>query len=443
MKKLLLPLLALCLAPLACPAAIRINEVHFNVEGPDENYEFIELKSTTNGVESLAGLSLVIINNALSDNGVRLNPGEILEVLDLGELSTGTNGLLLLGNGYTDAPPGGPWSGFIDSATAVGDPTGLGDSDIKTNTGLTLFLVRNYNTAAGPKGTDIDKDIITVPGSSPISTGNGVIDWKQTPPPAGALITPLWADADVIDSIGTLDYIDTDIAMDVAATDNREPYVPIAANINRTWSTSLLGLRDPDTFARKLGTDTANAAASYYGGKMNNLNPTPTDILYRTNRVFGPGNMLGQVTPGRANLSASLGSTDFRINEVGLNPSGSLSADDRYQYVEIINNDGQSRSLSGYWLILMDSYDGSADANDSSPGVGTIIEEWNLSDFATGSNGLLLLGDGFSSAYTPFQDAVSPQTAVADPAGKGGRQAGGRRGRSREAAARRGPGSGR
>ena len=418
MKKLLSSLMALCLAPLAAPAAIRINEVHFNVEGPDENYEFIELKSTTNGVESLAGLSLVIVNNALSDGLVRENPGEILEVLDLGELSTGSNGLLLLGNGYTDAPPGGPWAGFIDSATAVGDPAGLGDSDIKTNTGLTIFLIRNYNAAAGPKGADIDKDVITGEGSSPISTGNGVIDWKQTPPPAGAITTPLWADADVIDSTGTLDYVDTDQSVDVTATRSREPYVPIAANINRTWSTSLLGLRDPDTFARQLGNDTPNNAASYYGGKMNNLNPTPTDVNYRTNRIFGPNNMLGQVTPGRANLSTSLPATDFRINEVGLNPSGSASADDRYQYVEIINTSGQSRSLSGYWLILLDSYDGSADANDSSPGVGTIIEEWNLSDFATGSNGLLLLGDGFSSTYTPFEDAVSPQTAVADPAAR-------------------------
>ena len=417
MKKLLLPLMALYLAAPCAIAALRINEVHFNVEGPDSNFEFIELKSTTNGVESLAGLTLVIINNALSDDGVRLNPGEIQEVLDLSELSTGTNGLLLLGNGYTDSPAGGPWAGAIDPATAVGDPTGLGDSDIKTNTGLTIFLVRNYNTAAGPKGTDIDKDPFTGIGSSPISTGNGVIDWKQNPLPAGA-VPQLWADADVIDSIGTLDFIDNNDAVDIAAGGSREPYVTLAANINRTWSSSLLALRDPDTFARQLGNDSPNNAASYYGGKMNNTNPVPTDILYRTNRIFGPANMLGQVTPGRANLATSLLATDFRINEVGLNPSGSLNPADRFQFIEIINNDGQSRSLSGYWLILLDSYDGSGDTNDNSPGVGGILEEWNLSDFATGPNGLLLLGDGFTSTYTPFEDAVSPQTSIADPAAR-------------------------
>ncbi len=417
MKKLIFPLLALCMLPMAAPAGILINEVHYNVSGPDQNNEFIELKSTTNGVESLAGLSLVIINNSLSDDGVRLNPGEILEVWDLSELSTGSNGLLLLGNNYTASPLGGPWAGAIDPATAVGDPSGMGNGDIGPNTGLTILLIRNYNAVLGPPGTDIDKDVIS--GAAAISTGNGVIDWKQNPPPAGA-VGQLWADADVIDSIGTRDYIDADDPVDVSAIGNRNPYVPTTANINTTWATSSLGQRDPDTFARQLGNDTPTNAASYYGGKMNDNNASPTDILYRTNRFFGPGNMLGQVTPGRPNLATSLPATDFRINEVNLNPSGSNNADDRFQYVEIINTNGQSRSLSGYWLVLVDSFDGSANpTSDSSPGVGAILEEWNLSDFATGTNGLLLLGDGFSSRYTPFHDALDPGTAIGDPASKG------------------------
>ena len=421
MKKSLFPFLALCLSLGVTPAAIRINEVHFNPEGPDTNFEFIELKSTTNGVESLAGLSLVMINNALSEKKdgveVRLNPGEIVEILDLGDLSTGSNGLLLLGNGYPNPPVGGPWSGAIDAATAIADPAGLGDSDIGTNTGMTLILVRNYNLTAGPKGTDIDKDVVG--GAAAISTGNGIIDWNQAIPPPGA-VTRLWADADVVDSIGTRDYADSDDPIDFAAMGNRNPYVPVSANINTTWSASSLGLRDPDTFARRLGSDEVNSAASYYGAKMNPTNPTPTDILYRTNRFFGPGNMLGQVTPGRPNLASTLTATDFRINEVNLNPSGSDSADDRYQFVEIINTDRQSRSLSGYWLILLDSYDGSADTNDSSPGVGAILEEWNLSDFATGPNGLLFLGDDFSPSYTAFEDAINQQTAIGDPVAKSG-----------------------
>jgi len=417
MKSPLLPLLALCLTPLIAPAAIRINEVHYNVNGPDLNYEFIELKSTTNGVESCAGLSLVIINTALSDNdGIPQNPGEILEVLDLNELSTGPNGLLLLGNGYTDAPAGGPWSGNVDPNTAMGDPSGLGDSDIKTNTGFNLFLIRNYNAVAGPKGADIDRDTPPV-GANAISTGNGVIDWKQTPVPAGGISTPLWADADIIDSIGTRDGKDNGDNL----IGTRPSYVPPGADLTTfavTFEPKWGSTRDPDTCARQLGNNTPNNAASFYGGQMNDANPTPTDILYRVGRTFGPGNMVGQVTPGRANQAATLPTTDFRINEVNLNPSGTSSADNRYQYIEIINTDGQSRSLSGYWLVLLDSYDATGIDNTDVTGVGNIIEEWNLSDFATGSNGLLLLGDGFSPTYTLFQDAVSPNTAIGDPAGK-------------------------
>lgn len=414
MKVPLFSLMALCLVPLAAPAAILLNEVHLNVPGPDDNYEFIELRSTTNGVESCAGLSLVIINNALSDDGVRLNPGEILEVFDLNEFSTGSNGLLLLGNGYAASPPGGPWAGAIDSATAVADPAGMGDSDIRTNTGLTVLLVRNFNKTAGVRGADIDVDPFTGTGSSPISTGNGVIDWKQTPPPAGAL-PQLWADADVIDSIAIRDVADNRDPVDVAAAGNRNPYT--TANLTSTWAieTNDFLRRDPETFARRLSNLTINQASAWYGGQTRDGSTLPTEVIYRTGRTFGPNGMIGQVTPGRANLDSTLPPTDFRINEVGLNPPG--SGINRFQYVEIINTSGQSRSLSGYWLVLIDSFDGSANAGDTT-GVGRIIEEWNLSDFVTGTNGLLLLGDGFSPAYTSFQDMISPQTALADPAAR-------------------------
>jgi hypothetical protein len=416
MKKLIFPLLALCLFPAVSNAGILINEVHFNVPGPDDNFEFIELRSTTGGAESLAGLSLIIINNALHDNdGIAQNPGEILEVLNLGELSTGSNGLLLLGNGYTDSPLGGPWSGYRNPATATGDPAGLGSSDIQTNSGLTVLLIRNYNAAAGPKGTDIDQDVIL--GAKAISTGDGLIDWKDGTPPANP-VPKLWEDADVLDGVGFQDTRDTRDAWEagLGAIGWRRPYTTADLTAQYGNSTNDFNRRDPDTFARQLSNTTANAATAWYGGQLKDGSTLPTEVIYRTSRTFGPLNMVGQVTPGSPNLQATLPATQFRINEVGLNPSGSLSSDDRYQYVEILNVDGQARSLSGYWLILLDSYDGSGDANDISPGVGTILEEWNLSDFSTGPNGLLLLGDGYSPSYTPYQDAVSPQTAVGDPA---------------------------
>ncbi|MDB6135545.1 MAG: hypothetical protein JWM59_3788 [Verrucomicrobiales bacterium] len=403
MNKLLFPLAALSLAaPLSLFAQdnIILNEVHYNVGGSDGNYEFIELKSTTNAVESCAGLTLLIIGNDVIDKDTKLplNPGEILEALDLSELSTGANGLLLLGDDYAKAPLGGPWAGAMDPATAVGDPAGLGTSDIKPNDGFTLLLVKGFPT--GQKGLDVDKD------------NNGQIDWQQTPPLAGA--PALWTD--LRDSIGVRD-----------RDNNLDPYVAPAANIYAQWSgNSYLGQRDPATMARQLNSNTRNDARSWYGGKLVEPNPNidiPSIITYDSTRSFGPpwgsppaAQMLGEVTPGRANLAQSLGAAEFRINEVFLNPSTNAEDADRFQCIEIINTAGQARSLNGYYLILVDSYDGSAEgANDSSPGVGAILEEWNLSTFATGTNGLLLLGDKFSTNWTPFQDLVDPNTAVAEP----------------------------
>jgi len=381
--------------PAPALAAILLNEVHLNPPNPDDSYEFIELKSTTNVVESCAGLSIVIINNDFedADTGLPENLGEILEVFSLNELSTGANGLLLLGNGYNGSPRGGPWSGFVDAATNVADPAGMGNSDIASNDGLTILLVSGFSGVPNANGV-MDVDV----------NNNHTLDWAEAVPPADAQFTAApWVS--VVDSLGTRD----------RGTDNGNiivnPYVPNAANINFTWSASTLGNRDPDTMARQLNNNTASNAASWYGGKL--AGASSTTVTYQASRIFGPGApaMLGEVTPGRPNLAASLPATSFRINEIGLNPVGD---NDRFQFIEIINTSGQARSLAGYWIILLDSYDGSA-GNDDSPGGGQILEKWDLSSMATGSNGLLLIGNHFSSSYNAFNDLASAQCAFGDP----------------------------
>lgn len=398
MNKLFLTLAGMLSVSLPSPllAGILLNEVHLNPPNSDDNYEFIELKSTTNGVEACTGLSLVIINNDKVDGSVvptvPRNIGEIFEVYSLNDLKTGTNGLLLLGNGYTANPRGGPWSGFVDAATAVADPVGMGNSDIGSNDGLTILLVSNFN---GVKGQDVDVD------------DDNILDWTETaaqnPPANPQFSSQPWTT--LFDSIGTRD----------RGTDNGSiivnPYTSLTANITNVWINSTLGNRDPDTMARQLNNNGISSASAWYGGKL--LGTTSTSVTYQTTRIFGPANMLGEVTPGRPNLNATLPATSFRINEVGLNPIGADS--DRFQYIELINTSGAARSLNGYWLILLDSYDGSA-GTDVSPGGGKIIEKWDLSSMATGTNGLLLIGNDFSSAYTPFNDLVSPLTGFGDPA---------------------------
>ncbi|HEX2746877.1 MAG TPA: hypothetical protein VHM91_02670, partial [Verrucomicrobiales bacterium] len=403
MKKLRLTfagVFAAALTSTAAPTDIRLNEVNLNVPGPDGNFEFIELKSINNIAEPLTGLSIVIINNDRvdADDGTAKNIGEIREVLSLNDLSTGSNGLLLLGNGYTANPRGGPWSGFIDPATAVGDPAGLGDSDIGSNDGLTILLV----SGASPllvKGADVDVD------------NNQLVDWGPGTPANAQFTTQPWTT--LVDSIGTRD----------RGKDNNDlianPYVITSPNggavINIAWASSALGDRDPDTFARQLGNDTPNSAGSWYGGKLHGT--TPTTITYESpTRIFGPGGMLGEVTPGRANLASTLGATSFRINEVGLNPVGD---NDRFQYIEIINTGTAAngfvptaRSLNGYWLVMVDSYDNPSTPNDE---VGTVIEKWDLSSMATGTNGLLLIGNDFTATYNSFLDLASPQSGFGDP----------------------------
>ena len=389
MKNLIFPLIGLLGAVSGASGGILLNEVHLNVPDSDGNYEFVELRSTTGGVESCAGLTLLIINNDVvdADTGTALNPGKLEEALDLSELSTGANGLLILGNQYNDSPRGGPWSSFVDPLTEVGDPAGLGNSDLDSNDGMTVILVRDFKPVEGKDIQEMDVD----------TDNDGVIDWLEVTPPATAP-EPMWTAANQLDSIG---FRDRDVAVGGAGT----PYT--SANVS---AAPVNYAKDPDTMARKLDNNTPNAALSWYGGKLAE-GPKDTTV-YQIGDTFG---FVGEVTPGRTNLAAQATDATFVINEVGLNPPGSDAGADRFQYIEILNTSAtgsKARSLYGYWLVVVDSED------DSGDGVGGIMEEWDLSSFATGSNGLLLLGDGYTPGSNPFQDLVDPLTSMGDPAAR-------------------------
>ena len=161
------------LSVLLSPASgtILLNEIHINPPPTlDLNYEFIELRSSTDGIESCAGLTLLIIEN----NGAQV--GEVEEALDLSSFSTGSNGLLLIGNGYDESPLGGPWTGFKAPSTSVADPSGtppfssLGDDNIDPNGGLTVLLVSGWTGMTNATATslgDVDVDI----GANPSAEG--------------------------------------------------------------------------------------------------------------------------------------------------------------------------------------------------------------------------------------------------------------------------------
>jgi hypothetical protein len=144
-------------------AAILINEIYANPIGTDNNREFIELVSTTGGPESMAGMVLLLIDA----NGI--NTGTIDDAYSLNSYSTGSNGLLAMGNDYDVDPPGplaGPWNGqWADPSkgnqqTALKDPSGatpfsgLGVGDLSNNA-LVALLVSGFSSSAG---TDLDVD---------------------------------------------------------------------------------------------------------------------------------------------------------------------------------------------------------------------------------------------------------------------------------------------
>src|SRR5262245_56055719 len=116
--KSLLALVSGVLLALGLPAtaALRLNEVHANPPGADvENgvgYEYIEILSTL-GVESCNTYQVILMDMGGG------NIGEVRAIWSLNGMSTGSNGLLMLGVGYA-ATSGGPWASRVAPGTAFG-----------------------------------------------------------------------------------------------------------------------------------------------------------------------------------------------------------------------------------------------------------------------------------------------------------------------------------
>jgi hypothetical protein len=142
-------------------AALRINEVHADCPGPDYVggicYDYIEVVSDTGGVESLNNCKLLLLD---TDGG---NMGRVDALWDLNGLTTGTNGLLLLGFNFASTR-GGPWAGHVHPQTAVANialPPGA-DGLVEPNRALSLLLVRNFNVPVVVGTTDLSTSNLTL-----------------------------------------------------------------------------------------------------------------------------------------------------------------------------------------------------------------------------------------------------------------------------------------
>jgi hypothetical protein len=217
-------------------AAILFNEIYANPVGTDDNREFIELISSTGGVEPMTGLVLLLIDaNGNASGGID-------EAFNLNNYATGANGLLAIGNDYDVATPGplaGPWNAqWMNPAqgnqqTTLKDPsgatpfTGLSVGDFSNNAFVAL-LVSGYT---GTNGQDLD------------TNDDGI--FETTP----------WAT--IVDSIAWNEGTGTALA-------GRIYGMPSLSNTAFT----------PDSASRLRGNFTPNSAAAWYGGDL------LTDLTY-------------------------------------------------------------------------------------------------------------------------------------------------------------------
>ena len=333
---------------------IVINEVHLDpIPVPDANFEYIELLSATRTFTPLQDLSLLIVD---VDGATK---GEIRNVLDLRGLTTGSNGLMLIGDSYNDLVP------YVTTdRTHAEDPAGLtiGEIGPGNNESIAILLVEGFT---GVAGTDIDSD------------NDGAFDAAP------------WTS--IMDAVGFgAEFIQT--------TD--------IANLN---SVGLI----PDTISRLPSDLEPNSVGAWYGGTL--VGAQPTSVTY--GQSFGP--FVGEATPGRFNTAASVQTSKLLINEVHINPPGN---DDNFEYIEILSTSGGRQSTHNHTLVMVENSGGKG---------GEILEFWNLDGMATGTNGLLLLGNGYTPgtlAYwdrslhgglvpeVPFGDAINASVAaVGDP----------------------------
>jgi hypothetical protein len=439
MKRLLLTLAGVLLVSQtrSLQAAILLNEIHIRTPlssdtvAADGNHEFVEVRSTTGGEEfctadgpnGLAGtatglpLWVLIIENDGGGVGEIRQAWPLVNRADGTPMKTGSNGLLLLGDDYTR--PGSPYEFVKSPQTTMGDPEGMSTDDLPDDNALTVLLVANYTRPANvPVGVDPDVDVL--------DAGDGVFDWARAFPPAGSIAKP-WT-GDPLDSVG--------YNGDQGSVIKRA-YVPAAANLSRT-STANSGVPQygttgnfmPHTLARSSVENAPNSRTAWYGGTVSGSSAASVTYGASYMNLIGASwtgaVRKGQVTPGQSNLSSDFVQPVFRINELNLHPPGDagrspdpankaayLANDGNFEYIEIINTAANqaggtnfSGSLAGYALLMVDSGGGS---------IGRIRKAWNLNKLATGTNGLLVLGDDYADGYSPFARTQDSTTQLADP----------------------------
>lgn len=364
MKPLLTRTLGALAAALTLPAAaaLRLNEIHANPPGDDisgENYyEYIEIRSDTGGVESCNTWQVILID--LDGDTV----GRVDAIWNLNGMSTGTNGLLLLGVNYA-ATNGGPWAGKTAPGTTFGSISIPANKDglIEGNRAYGILLAQNYTGAVG----------------ADLSVSDEVLNNQ-------------FRSTNLKDSVGVNEY-----RINNGNTDHIPP-TPMANLCQTAYS--------PGNVSRLVTSTTANSAAAWFGGTVSGSSGTSVsfDPVQRFGTQANP-----VATPGAPNTPPT--PADIRINEVNVDPAGS---DDNYEYIELLKVGGEATNGQGYHLLVINTDPNSETSCGTDRSLGVIVEAWSLDQVGFGNNGLALIGQNYNDGYSPWRDHVAAATELSD-----------------------------
>lgn len=341
-------------------AVLRINEVHSNPPGTDVvgtvGYEYIEIISTTGGVESASTYSLMLLD---TDGG---NMGRVDGVWNLNGMATGTNGLLLLGLNYATTG-GGPYAGKIAPGTALGSiaiPEGK-DGLIEPNRAWSLVLVKDYTPVFGADVSPSPETTLTVAVRNKLQDAVGLNEYRSGVDPA-------------------------------------KPPTPIT-NLSQVGYS-------PGNVSRIVGTVDSNKPEQWFGGEV--VGTSGTSVTFDPTRRFG-AQANPVATPGAPNTPPV--PADIRINEVEVNPGG---PDGNNEFVELIKVGGAASTGQGYHLLVINTDNSSDTTCFTDRSIGVIVEAWDLSQVEFGTNGLAMLGNDYDDGLSPWRDHVDPATILAD-----------------------------
>ena len=333
---------------------IRINEVLINPPRSDSNVEFIELISTTGGITATNNLWLLSVDS--DRNGAQ--GGVVLEAWNLSGQTTGTNGLMLLGNNYTRAT--NPWRDTLSSETILFDPdnkaggSSLGEEDIGPNGALTILIVSDFTgtpTVGAVLGDDLD------------TNDDGVIDARP------------WDTTVGVD--GILDSVGFDQRNDQTGEVLWKTYA-----LGDATQSDNTNLTEPDALIRDPNNLASNSGAAWMGGNIGG--DSNTGVTFRQGAASYFGAFGSEISPGRPNPSETPSQATILFNEVHLNPPGD---DANFEFIELISPTQKSTAIHNLTLLIVDV---------SGIALGEIKNVIDLRGLSTGPNGLMVLGDSYN-----------------------------------------------